>query len=1094
MSEQGEKPKRRRRGRFGLVMLLSLALILALGGVAFLSLSGQPVVAPEWLRTRLVARVNAALPAGRLGIGRISLVIRDKVVPAIEFENLLFTDQIGRPLVRITSAEAELAPAALLQGRVQASALRLSGAELSLRRTVNGEFDLSLGLSGGDFGATGSLSQVLDQIDRAFEQPALAAIDTIDADQLTLVFQDARAGRNWVLTDGHLTLGQDAQSVDISLAVSMLPTGLNRGAGQKATASLSFKTVKGSPEASFGANVGNVPARDIASQVPALAWLAVVDAPISGAFRASIDANGMLGATDATLQIGAGELRPAEGIKTVGFQSGKAYFSYDPNLQKVSFDEFSIQTDAVNLRADGVAYLQDFSDGLPQTLLGQFHVDQARVDSEGVLEAPLAFSGGAADMRLRLDPFTLDIGQVVLEDGARRFSAAGRIHGDEKGWAVSLDLGVNEIAPAPLLALWPLDLIPNTRRWIKDNVLGGVAVNAKGALRLMPGQDPVMSLGFDFQDMKVRFMDKMPPVTGGAGYATIIDNALTVVLQKGTVTAANGKPIDPAGSVFMVPDIQVKSAPAVVRLKTSSSLGAVLSILDNPPFLFLSKADQPVDLATGRATMQGEIHLPLAKKVLFEDVSFNITGQLRDVVSEKLVPGRQLSAAKLAVRATEAGVEISGAGVLGQVPVEGSWMQKFGPENEGRSRLEGTVELSQRFVDEFRIGLPAGSVGGAGRGRIEIDFGKGAPARFKLLSDLNRVRLRLTDLGWSKPANRKGRLEVTGLLGTPPVIQKLTIDAAGLKATGSITLKADGALKVAQFSRVSVGGWLNAPVTLTGRGPRASPLVSVSGGMIDIRKTSFGRAGGTGSSGPLTLALDRLIVSEGITLTGLRGKFTSRPAFNGTFTAKVNGATPISGVLAPNTGGTAIRIRSKDAGGVFRSAGVLGKAHGGAMDLILIPRKGEEGNYDGRLTVTSTRIKKAPALADLLSAISGIGLLDQLNGGGITFSNVEASFRLTPKQVIVSKSSAVGPSLGVSMDGIYDLATKRMNMQGVISPIYLVNGVGQIFTRKGEGLFGFNFRLVGTSDNPRVKVNPLSILTPGMFREIFRRPPPKLPN
>jgi hypothetical protein len=67
-----------------------------------------------------------------------------------------------------------------------------------------------------------------------------------------------------------------------------------------------------------------------------------------------------------------------------------------------------------------------------------------------------------------------------------------------------------------------------------------------------------------------------------------------------------------------------------------------------------------------------------------------------------------------------------------------------------------------------------------------------------------------------------------------------------------------------------------------------------------------------------------------------------------------------------------------------------------------------------------------------------------------------------------------------------------MDMQGVLSPIYLINGIGQIFSRRGEGLIGFNFNLRGGIDAPRVAVNPLSVFTPGMFRDIFRRPPPQL--
>ena len=127
----------------------------------------------------------------------------------------------------------------------------------------------------------------------------------------------------------------------------------------------------------------------------------------------------------------------------------------------------------------------------------------------------------------------------------------------------------------------------------------------------------------------------------------------------------------------------------------------------------------------------------------------------------------------------------------------------------------------------------------------------------------------------------------------------------------------------------------------------------------------------------------------------------------------------------------------------------------------------------------------------MLSAISVVGLLEQLDGQGIPFETVQANFRLTPERLTLYRSSAVGASLGISLDGVYDLGSKNMDMQGVLSPVYIQNGIGQFLTRRGEGLFGFNFRLTGLSSGPSVRVNPLSILTPGMFREIFRRPPPE---
>ena len=154
--------------------------------------------------------------------------------------------------------------------------------------------------------------------------------------------------------------------------------------------------------------------------------------------------------------------------------------------------------------------------------------------------------------------------------------------------------------------------------------------------------------------------------------------------------------------------------------------------------------------------------------------------------------------------------------------------------------------------------------------------------------------------------------------------------------------------------------------------------------------------------------------------------------------------------------------------------------------------RGTPGQYAGKATFTRMRIQDAPALAELLSAVSVVGLLEQMNGEGLAFNNGEVDFILTPAAVEITQGSAVGASLGISFAGLYLTDGGRLDLQGVISPIYLVNGLGQIFSRRGEGLFGFNYRLSGTAEAPQVSVNPLSVLTPGMFREIFRQAPPNL--
>ncbi len=97
-------------------------------------------------------------------------------------------------------------------------------------------------------------------------------------------------------------------------------------------------------------------------------------------------------------------------------------------------------------------------------------------------------------------------------------------------------------------------------------------------------------------------------------------------------------------------------------------------------------------------------------------------------------------------------------------------------------------------------------------------------------------------------------------------------------------------------------------------------------------------------------------------------------------------------------------------------------------------------------------------MAALVNAISVVGLVNEMNGDGIYFDEVEAEFRLTPGRMTLTRGSAVGASLGLSMDGVFATDTGQIAMQGVITPVYLINGVGSLLTRKGEGIAGLQLQ------------------------------------
>ncbi|MDO5757410.1 MAG: AsmA-like C-terminal region-containing protein [Rhodobacterales bacterium] len=1084
--------RKHRRRKAGLWSLLSLAVLAGAMGLFVLSHLGAPITVPDWLRARITARINDQAGGFQVELGSMAIVLDEGWTPRLALRAVT----VRGPDRRVIATLAELGGTArlrpLLQGQVQPGSIRLSGLQVHLRRDDAGSLGVRLGA---DIGMGGGLSgsgakprdvpSLIALIDEALEEPALASLESVRADNMTLRYEDARTGRAWTVDGG--SLGATREDGILRAHGDFTVLGARSYAS---TLRFAFSSRIGSTAARMGLDFTDLPADELALQSPALAVMGALNAPISGSLRARLDTQGALGPLAATLQIGQGVLQPNPATKPIAFDAARASFTYDPGAQTIRLDDLIIDSAWVTASAEGTAHLIGGAAGWPEELQAQLRVSEIIANPADLYEAPVRIDGAALDLRLQLDPFHLSLGQLSLSDQGKHLVLSGELRGSNAGWDLALNGRMDGISRTRLMQLWPAAAVTKTHKWVDENVQKADLRNIDLALRVRPGSAPVVALSFAFADLRTRFLKQMPPIQDGAGKAVLIGNRFAIEAEKGRVKAPEGGWVDIAGTSFVVPDIKQKPAPAEVALHTSSLITAALSLIDQEPFRFLSKQNRPVTLAEGRARVAADLAFPLRRDLKTEDVSVDVSGRLTDLSSDVVVPGRVLTADALDLRLAQKELSIGGDGKLDGIPFSGHWKTALGPEPHG-SRVEGTIALSQAFADAFGIGLPPGSFTGSAMGRIALDLGPEGAADFTLTSDLAGLGLSLPQLSWSLGRDAKGTLEVKGRLGAPPRIDRLSLKAPGLNAEGRITLKPDGQLDRAQFSRVKVGGWLDGPISLVGRGKGVPPRIEMTGGSIDLRRAKLGESSG-GAGGPLKLALDRLTVTDALELTAFHADLDLANGMTGRFTGRVNDGAPVRGQIVPQEGRSAFRVTADDAGGVLRSAGLLKQARGGHLELILKPA-GAPSTFEGSLQANNIWLTDAPSLAALLSAISVVGLLEQMSGSGIHFSDVDARFRLGPERLTLYSGSAVGASMGLSMDGYYDLVRREMDMQGVVSPIYLVNAIGAMFTRKGEGLVGVNYTLKGPVASPRVAVNPLSLLTPGMFREIFRRTPPRPP-
>lgn len=1083
--------------RFGLWPKLGLVFVAMVMAMAVFVVPNRALPLPNWVVIEIEERLNEtlrrSLPDAQLSLDTITVGIGRDWVPALDLSGVRMVTSTGTAILTLPEVALSVWPRPLFEGKLAPRSLRLIGAEISVTRDLAGKLNITFASADRAENPTLGLQDMFAVLDQIMANPVTQGVERIQAEALSVTLLDLRSGQEWRMGDGFLDIKNRDQTLAAELQLS-----LQGRAAQLGRVVLSMVIPKDSQQARVTARIDNIAASDVAAQIAPLAFVGVLNAPLSGRITTTLTAKGVSDLS-AELSFAKGALQPNPAAQPIAFDRAAMRLAYDPNKGRINLTHLQIDSPALQvtatghgdlLRQDGSPMTGNMTGELPDAFVMQLQLSKSRFFQPDLFSAPVDFDAGALDLRLRLDPFSIEIGQLALKGSGTRILAHGKASAGGQGWLAALDVQADQISAAALLDVWPKTLIGGTRDWLAQNLEAGQFTDIKGALRFAQETPPVIELGFDYRDAVLRAMRSLPAISDGAGYGTISNHALTVVLEQGRVTPPEGGQIDMAGSVFRIQDLREIPGKAEITLRTKAPLTATLSLLDQKPFQYLQKAGRSVDLGSGQAELVTHLEMRLKKVILPQDVAVQMRGNILDFTSDSLVPNRTVSAKSLSVAVDNQGMQIAGQGLLSGVSFDAVYRQNFGP-NQG-AQISGQVALSDASLRAFGLALPAGAVTGEGRADVTLDLQRGQPAKLSLTSDLNRIGLAIPQIGWAKSAATLGKLAIAASLSTPPVIDQITLEAADLFAEGSIRIKPQGGLDIAQLRDVSIGKWVQSPLDI--QGTNGGIRLALRGGSVDLRYLPKLRAAAVGAAVPLLLDLAQLRVSDSILLSNVLGNVQFAADISGNFTARVvgDGFSPlIEGQLTQAENGVVLRVLAQDAGAVLAAAQVYGAARGGAMDLRLTPAT-TPGAYDGTIGITKMRVQNASVLAELLNAVSVVGLLDQLSGDGILFNNVRGRFLLTPDGVELREGAATGASLGVTMQGVYTGLTQALDMQGTISPVYVLNGIGELIAKRGEGVLGFNYTLKGSAKSPDVSVDVLSVLTPGFLRDVFRAPAPTL--
>jgi hypothetical protein len=187
--------------------------------------------------------------------------------------------------------------------------------------------------------------------------------------------------------------------------------------------------------------------------------------------------------------------------------------------------------------------------------------------------------------------------------------------------------------------------------------------------------------------------------------------------------------------------------------------------------------------------------------------------------------------------------------------------------------------------------------------------------------------------------------------------------------------------------------------------------------------------------------------------------------------------------------GNRLNVNVPNLGQLLQSFGFYEKLKGGTLFGTLVYRTPNVAS--GELKLNDFELRNPPTMMKILGLLS----LEQLVAGTDTtkFANGKLPLTVSDDSFALRSAHFSGPSMDLRLDGRYLRGTGELDFNGSLAPAIPFNRLvakvpllGTLLTGSQDGLVVADFRLSGPSGDPQVSVRPLSILTPGLLKDLFR--------
>ncbi len=1109
---------------------VGLLATVALGfGLLYWRLAAGPIELAS-VKQHIESQLSAARGGRPVKIDEIELALRrGGGTLQLRATGVRALDAQGRVLSRSREVMIGLAPERLLIGRVAVVEADFIGGDISITVLRDGGAHIAFGPPGSQPDAVlppaktedepmqARVNRVLDGLAATFRPVGLGgSLRAISLENAKLTIIDEKAGAQWVANDAAFDLQRNKSSLTLSTRASL--TGPKGPAPFAATVTADT----GFQAASVDITLSGARPQALA---PNVAMLAGLSTPVTLKISAAFDRKAGVTKLDGDLRLGAGEL--ALGGGKLALSGGKLTGRYDLAADTIYVGEVALAGAQTKVR--GQAKLQHASalfDEKPAAP-ARYEIAAQHIDFEmpGAFSGPLAIENVVATGALRLDESAVEIEKFEANIEQARLRVSGRVFwgadGAGKvrpGMKMQGDLA-GALSPQAIVRFWPINLGSAAREWCRGALIGGRLHNLALRVDFSPKDlaggslpDEKLSLAFDFDQAGVEYIAGMTRITGAQGRAELRGNSFRADVTQGAIgdiALHNGRVVlpqlFPAGAVATYEGHAVGQARSVVNLLREAPIGLDGRLPFDPGSI------------VGKGEAKFAIRRPLGAGVPGDATNFSVDGRFDNVGATAKSGDYAISQWKLRVLGDDQALTLSGPFALARSTADLVWTERVRQKvNPSTVTLKGKLDAD----DIISLGFPilkyaSGPVlveaksSGEGldinRGEVRMDFtgaavnlekgfwkkAPGAPATLKF----NVARQADKSLLLSDMEARGGGVNVSG---QARVAREGDLLEASLPRTilpgsfdGAVTAKRDAA----GVLQANLKGAFLSIGTFFAPEPPKAPTADQ---MLATTRAYAVKPGTLSPHYVISADMDRLRfrseadLNRGRLVFGSDGLSLQRLLVSGVDPQ----GKPFDLAITPAPGAAAgkLYLRSEDAGFAARAIVGVDNIKGGSVEANGAWTFGENPSATINVKAKGFQVAKVPAMAQLLSSVASLtGMVDALNGQGITFSDLDAPMRMANGKLTFSDCRAAGPSLGITAKGAVNLNSGAIDIDGVLVPSYGLNSflgnlpvLGDLLvSRRGEGVFGITYSVNGDANNPRVGVNPLSAITPGILRRIF---------